>query len=156
LNVGDIIDGDFCEWNDSEYVERVISPIYHKITYNENIFDINITGESEEQNPLGYYYPVHHPITIKAFSSYIEEGSPDTVSEIPDWATYDASTQSFIWRDIYPYGFIDSDGVGVDFPFLNGSHYPFRNLVFRLIPEGSTSISLTSTVVSLPTTDDCE
>ena len=156
LNVGDFIDGDFCEWNDSEYVERVISPIYHKITYNENIFDINITGESEEQNPLGYYYPVHHPITIKAFSSYIEEGSPDKVSEIPDWATYDASTQSFIWRDIYPYGFIDSDGVGVDFPFLNGSHYPFRNLIFRLIPEGSTSISLASTVVSLPTTDDCE
>jgi hypothetical protein len=156
LNVGDIIDGDFCEWNDSEYVERVITPIYHKITYNENIFNINITGESEAQNPLGYYYPVHHPITIKAFSSYIEEGSPDTVSEIPDWATYDASTQSFIWRDIYPYGFIDSDGVGVDFPFLNGSHYPFRNLIFRLIPEGSTSISLTSTFVSLPTTDDCE
>ena len=67
-----------------------------------------------------------------------------------------ADLQSFIWRDIYPYGFIDSAGVGVDFPFLNGSHYPFRNLIFRLIPEGPTSISLTSTAVSLPTTDDCE
>lgn len=155
LSVGDVIDGDFCEWNNSEYQERVISPIYHKITYNENVFDINITGESEEQNPLGYYYQVHHPITIRAFSSYVEEGTPDKVSEIPDWAAYDSSTQSFIWRDIYQYGFIDSDGIGVDFPFLNGTHYPFRNLIFRLIPEGSTSISLTS-VVDLPNTDECE
>lgn len=155
LKVGDVIDGDFCEWNNSEYTERVISPIYHKITYNENIFDINITGESEEQNPLGYYYQVHHPITIRAFSSYIEEGTPDKVSEIPDWATYDNTIQSFIWRDIYPYGFIDSDNIGVDYPFLNGTHYPFRNLIFRLIPEGSTSISLTS-IVALPDTDECE
>jgi len=155
LNVGDVIDGDFCEWNNSEYTERVISPIYHKITYNENVFNINITGESEEQNPLGYYYQVHHPITIRAFSSYIEEGTPDKVSEIPDWATYDNSIQSFIWRDIYPYGFIDSENIGVDYPFLNGTHYPFRNLIFRLIPEGSTSISLTS-IVALPDTDECE
>jgi len=155
LTVGDVIDGDFCEWNNSEYQERVISPIYHKITYNENVFDINITGESEEENPLGYYYQVHHPLKIRAFSSYIEEGTPDKVSEIPDWAAYDESIQSFIWRDIYPYGFVDSDGIGVDYPFLNGSHYPFRNLIFRLIPEGSTSISLTS-VVALPDIDECE
>ena len=66
-----IIDGDFCEWNDSEYTERVVSKIYHKITYNDNVFDINITGESDSMNPLGYYYQVHHPITIKVFSSYI-------------------------------------------------------------------------------------
>ena len=155
LNIDDIIDGDFCEWNDSEYTERVVSKIYHKITYNDNVFDINITGESDSINPLGYYYQVHHPITIKVFSSYIENGDPDKVSEIPDWAVYDNNSQNFIWRDIYPYGYIDSDGDGVDFPFLNGAHYPFKNTIFRLIPEGSTSLSLT-TEVTLPTIDGCE
>jgi hypothetical protein len=77
------------------------------------------------------------------------------VSEIPDWAVYDNNSQNFIWRDIYPYGYIDSDGDGVDFPFLNGAHYPFKNTIFRLIPEGSTSLSLT-TEVTLPTIDGCE
>jgi hypothetical protein len=152
----DTIDGDFCEWNSSQYTERIISNIYHKIIYNENVFDINITNESEEKNPLGFYYPVHHPITIRAFSSYIEEGDSNTTSEIPDWSAYDESTQNFIWRDIYPYGFIDNDGVGVDYPFLNGVHYPFKNLIFRLIPEGTTNISASSNTINLPTTDECE
>jgi hypothetical protein len=155
LDVDDIIDGDFCEWNDFEFKERVVSELYHKITYNENVFNINITGESNPNNPLGFYYQTHHPMTIKKFSSYIEEGDPAKVSEIPNWAIYNQSTKTFFWRDVYPYGYIDPDGVGVDFPFLNGAHYPFKNIVFRLIPEGSTSISL-STVVQQPTTDDCE
>ena len=154
LSKGDIIDGDFCEWNDSEYSERVISNIYHKIIYNENVFDINITNESQEYNPFGFYYQAHHPITLRAFSSYIEEGSSDDTTGIPNWATYDTSTSNFIWRDIYQYGFIDNDNIGVDYPFLNGVHYPFKNLIFRLIPEGSTSINFNT--VSLPTTDDCE
>lgn len=154
LSKGDTIDGDFCEWNDSEYSERVISNIYHKIIYNENVFDINITNESQEYNPFGFYYQTHHPITLRAFSSYIEEGSSDDTTGIPNWATYDTSTSNFIWRDIYQYGFIDNDNIGVDYPFLNGVHYPFKNLIFRLIPEGSTSINFNT--VSLPTTDDCE
>ena len=155
LNVGDVLDGDFCEWNDFEYKERVVSNIYHKITYNSNVFNINITGESTPQNPLGFYYQPHHSMTIKYFSSYIEEGDPAKVSEIPDWAIYNKSTQTFFWRDIYPYGYIDPDGVGSDFPFLNGAHYPFKNIIFRLIPEGSTSIS-TITAPIEPVSDDCE
>lgn len=155
---GDVIDGDFCEWNNSEYNERVISNIYNKITYNENVFDINITGESMEDNPLGFYYRTHHPITIRSFSSYVEEGSSDNVTGIPDWSTYDTSTQNFIWRDIYPYGFIDNDNIGVDYPFLNGVHYPFKNIIFRLIPEGSTTINsgLNTSIIANLTTDDCE
>jgi hypothetical protein len=153
---GDIIDGDFCEFNASEYTERVISNIYHKITFNDNVFDINITGQSDAANPLGYYYQVHHPVTLKSFSSYVEEGQTQDTSGIPNWAVYDDATKNFIWRDIYPYGFIDNDGVGVDYPFLNGVHYPFKNLIFRLIPEGSTTISSSLNVIPLPTTDECE
>ena len=156
LKAGDTIDGDFCEWNDLNYSERVISDIYHKITYNDNVFDINITGESIAENPLGFYYKPHFPIQIRAFSSYIEEGATENTSNIPNYAVYNTSAESFIWRDIYQYGFIDNDGIGVDFPFLNGAHYPYRNSIFRLIPEGSTSVSSTLNTVSQPTIDECE
>jgi hypothetical protein len=156
LKSGDTLDGDFCEWNDLEYSERVISDIYHKITYNDNVFDINITGESIAENPLGFYYKPHLPIQIRAFSSYVEEGAAENTSNIPNYAVYNTSAESFVWRDIYEYGFIDNDGVGVDFPFLNGAHYPYKNSIFRLIPEGSTSVSSTLNTVTQPTIDECE
>ena len=34
LKKDDIIDGDFCEWNESEQIERVISKVNHKIYFN--------------------------------------------------------------------------------------------------------------------------
>jgi hypothetical protein len=156
LSKGDTIDGDFCEWNDSEYLERVISNIYHKIIYNDENFDINITEQAPASNPLGYYYKPHNPIKIRDFSSYIEEGDPVTVSEIPDYAVFSKTNGTFIWRDIYTYGFIDTDGIGVDYPFLNGVHYPFTNTIFRVIPEGVSTPLSTINTVALPTTDECE
>ena len=156
LKYGDMIDGDYCEWNDYEYTERVISDAYHKITYNPNHFDINITGQGFSGNPLGYYYKPHNPIKIRDFSSYIEEGDPATVSEIPDYAVFSKTNGTFIWRDIYTYGFIDTDGIGVDYPFLNGVHYPFTNTIFRVIPEGASTPLSTINTIPLPTTDECE
>jgi hypothetical protein len=38
---------------------------------------------------------------------------------------------------MYDIGFIDNDGNGVDYPFLNNSHYPFNNSLFRLFSDGS-------------------
>ena len=63
---------------------------------------------------------------------------------------------NFIWRDIYPYGFIDDVGRGVDRPFLNDKHYVHENFTFRLIPEGSNIDSINTTQVNDPTIDDCE
>ena len=37
LKAGDVIDGDFCEWNDYEQRERVVSSYYQKIKYNQNV-----------------------------------------------------------------------------------------------------------------------
>jgi hypothetical protein len=41
----------------------------------------------------------------------------------------------FRWRDLYPYGFVDSNGIGVDYPYMNNSHYPFVDTIFRITPE---------------------
>lgn len=152
LKSGDTMFGDFCEYNSSELKERVISPYYHKITYNKNVFQIE---KQPTNNPPGFYYQPHNPITLRVYSPYIEEGDPKTVADIPDYATYNQSRNVFTWRDIYTYGYIDENGNGVNYPFLNGAHYPFKNTIFRLIPEGSNYVP-DNFVVQQPIIDDCQ
>ena len=153
---GDTLDGAFCEWNRYDCVEKELSQIYHKITFNDNVFNINLGQYSNlNSNQFGYYYEPYNKIKIKEYSSYIEEAESTGVEGIPNYATYSENSLSFRWRDIYSYGFIDSLGLGVDYPFLNGAHYPFETTIFRLIPEGSNLDSFI-TIVQDPTTDDCE
>ena len=132
LKVGDVIDGDLCEWNDYLQVERVYSNYYQKIKYNQDIFK---TTENQTTNSPGYYYKPHNPITLRTFSDYVETGSVDEVEGIPNYAYYSNADQEFRWRDLYQYGFIDSEGRGVDYPFMNNAQYPFKDFVFKLIPD---------------------
>jgi hypothetical protein len=152
LNVGDIIDGAYCEWNDYEQIEREISDINHKITFNSNYFDV--PSDSPPTNPLGYYYRPHSKLTIRVFSDYIEEAPRSGVLGIPDYAYYSNLSNSFRWRDLYTYGFIDTSNIGVDYPFLNGKHYPYSNYIFRLYPEGIGLQNINEIVT--PTEDECE
>ena len=153
LKNGDIIDGDFCEWNDYYQVERVISPYYHKIKYNQNVFQ---STSDRNPNSPGFYYTPHNEMIIRVFSDYIESGSPDEVVNIPKYAFYSTQDQQFRWRDLYTYGFIDNLGGGVNYPFLNSAQYPFTNMVFRLIPEG-TNVNLTGiNFPNKPFIDECE
>ena len=75
-------------------------------------------------------------MTIRVFSNYIETGDLQFIDGIPSWAFYSQQEKQFRWRDLYTYGFIDFEGNGVDYPYMNSSHYPFKDGVFRLIPEG--------------------
>ena len=133
LMSGDTIDGDFCEWNDYEQLERVVSPYYHKIRYNQNVFQIT---QDVTTNPPGFYYEPHTPMTIRVFSDYVETGDLQFIDGIPNYAYFSNSDQQFRWRDLYGYGFIDNLNRGVDYPFLNFTQYPFKATQFRLIPEG--------------------
>ena len=138
LQSGDTIDGDFYEWNNFEQKERLISENYHKFTYNDDVFEV----PSVPQNNIfvgryGYYYRPHRKITLRVFSDYIETGNIKNTVDIPDYSYFSTTYNSFIWRDIYEYGFKDAEGDGVDYPFLNGTHYPYGNFIFRIIPEGS-------------------
>ena len=54
LKSGDLIDGDYCEWNDYEQTERVISRYNQKITFNQTYFGLNT--DAPESNQFGYYY----------------------------------------------------------------------------------------------------
>jgi len=164
LTSGDTIDGDFCEWNNFEQFERVISIYQHKITYNNNWFTLTATTLNTS-NQFGYFYSPHSEIQIRAFSDYIEEGDSNLVVGIPDYAYYSTTNALFRWRDLYPYGFIDTDGIGVDYPFLNNSHYPFKNTIFRITPENYNipsdyaqigAVPLNITTIADPLADECE
>lgn len=158
LEVGSLIDGDFCEWNDYYQVERVISPYYHKIKFNQDVFQTS--PDPSNPNSAGYYYNPHSSVTIRVFSDYIEVGDPNTVDNIPSYAFYSQSDEVFRWRDLYTYGFFDNLGRGVDFPFLNSAHYPYANVIFRLIPDDK-GFDLNQAITGLtipykPVIDKCE
>jgi hypothetical protein len=151
LSLGDIINGDFCEFNQVEQREYVLSDIYHKIYFNNEHFTINDLNNS---NPFGYYYKPHHSIKIRAYSDYLEEASVDNIVDAPDYAYYIKSSNKLIWRDIYSYGYIDEKGLGFNYPFINGTHYPYSKIIFRLKPEGSVKQSINE--IANPIIDECE
>ena len=164
---GDTISGDFCEWSNFTQKERIISPYYQKIRYNQDIFK---SSNTPTNNPSGYYYQPHIGMVIRVFSSYIETGQLVNVDNVPSWAYYSNNFKQFMWRDLYSYGFVDENLNGVDYPFLNFSHYPYINGFFRLIPDGDIEAGVegpkfgplsgfsinTGTVVVKPIVDECE
>lgn len=133
LKKDDILDGDFCEWNDYEQSERVVSSYYHKLKYNQTVFQ---TTNNFSTNAPGYYYKPHNPMTLRVFSDYVETAELGLIDNVPNYAFYSSEDQEFRWRDFYTYGFIDNLGRGVDYPFFNMAQYPYTQVIFRLIPEG--------------------
>ena len=93
-------------------------------------------------------------MTIRVFSTSLSEEPYTNITSAPDYSSWLDFTSSFVWRDIYDYGYIDSEGFGVDYPFLNGAHYPRNEIIFRLIADGS-NINYPN-VIPDPTTDECE
>jgi len=155
LKRDDVLDGDFCEWNDYEQIERVVSPYYQKIKYNQDIFQ---TTSPISTNSPGFYYTPHNSMTIRVFSDYIETADANSVDNVPSYSFYSKSDEQFRWRDLYTYGFIDNLGRGVNYPFFNSAQYPFKDFVFRLIPEG---INFNSNLLGVnqsikPLIDECE
>ena len=92
---------------------------------------------------------------LQHYSDYIEEGILGQIVNVPDYAFFSQTNNSFIWRDLYEFGFIDTDGRGVDYPFMNGKHYPYENFIFRIIPEGTNSGPLSGSIQD-PIIDACE
>jgi len=97
----------------------------------------------------------HYPIKIRTFSDYIEFGDTSEIDGIPGHAWYSDFNKIWIWKDIYDYGFIDSEGIGVNHPFTNGAHYPFSNVLFLQKPTQQ-SVNVNSKVINRPIDDDCE
>jgi hypothetical protein len=152
LNSGSTLMGDFCEFNELDQTEVMLSELYHKYSYNSLYFEDNSTTNL----PSGYGYQAHYPVPIRSFSDYIETADPLQVDNVPDYAYFSEYYNQWLWRDLYPYGFTDESGNGVDVPFLNGAHYPFKDILFLQVPMIRDVNGIYGSIIIQPLTDDCE
>jgi len=151
LGLNDVISGGFCEFNQLEQNEYLLSDFFHKLYFNNDYFTLNNLNTT---NPDGYYYKPHNSIPIRVYSDYLEEALIDEVEGAPDYAFYIQSTDRLIWRDIYTYGYVDEKGLGLNYPFINGTHYPTSKIIFRLRPEGTVKQDINA--IGNPLIDECE
>jgi hypothetical protein len=140
IPIGTILTGAFVEYNKKELKERIISESFHKISNPTTIFDFGQTDNtvysgSTETNPVGLYYQTHQRIKLRELSQYIETSKTNDVYNLPENTKYDANEKVWRWRDLYDHGYIDTDGYGTDFPYVNNIHYVKANLNFYLRNE---------------------
>jgi hypothetical protein len=138
--------GAFIEYNRSELQERVISEGYHKFTCKSTIFNhgqiSNVTEDgvvifsgATAFNPFGYFYQPHHRIKLRELSPYVESYKTNEIYGLPENARYFPDEKLWKWRDLYDNGFLDADGFGTNYPFINGIHYIKKDINFYLRNE---------------------
>jgi len=131
--------GDVAEYNRLEQIERILGKVNHTFnTTNREIASAvnNIDFNSPSVNlDLGiryesYFYNPHTRIKLREYSSYIEEGTIDTL----DLPTYSIPMGDgrYLWRDLLDVGTNDMNEDILDYPFMNGVHYIDSNVLFPL------------------------
>jgi hypothetical protein len=153
LTKGTILTGAFVEYNRDEIKERIISETFHKFSHIKKTSDgRNLFNHNQDQpsfysgattgNTVGYYYQPHYRVKLRELSPYVENSKldasqPNTLINLPENAFYDQKEKLWKWRDVYDHGFLDQDGNGTNFPFMNNMHYVVKNINFYLRNEKS-------------------
>lgn len=140
LSVGSTLFGAFVEYNSSEFKERVISESFHKITIPTSIFNHSQSSSSfysgaSANNLAGLFYQTHYRVKLRELSPYIETAETNDILNLPENVKYDTTTNLWKWRDLYDHGYVDPDGYGTNFPFVNNMHYVKRDINFYLRNE---------------------
>jgi hypothetical protein len=147
LTTGSTLVGAFVEYNPKEMKERIISETYHKFYNPIHIFNYNQTGSTipinsitnfsgaSIDNPVGLIYQPHYRVKLRELSPYTETATTNDIFNLPENCTYDATEKVWRWRDLYDHGYIDSEGNGTNFPFVNNTHYVNTLINFYLRNE---------------------
>jgi hypothetical protein len=141
LPVGTILTGAFVEYNRKEMKERIISEPYHKMTIKPSVFNHGQTGDvtsfigATTTNPFGMYYQSLYRIKLRELSPYTETATTNDIYNLPENVTYDSTEKVWRWRDLYDHGYVDVDGYGTNFPFINNTHYVKNDFNFYLRNE---------------------
>jgi hypothetical protein len=141
IPIGTILTGAFVEYNPAEIKERIISEALHKIVHPTTIFDhdqdqnVNEFSGATANNKMGLLYYPHHRIKLRQLSPYIETFNTNNILDLPDNARFFPNEKIWKWRDLYDHGFIDDEGNGTNYPFVNGQHYVKTDFNFYLINE---------------------
>ena len=102
----------------------------------------------------GYYYKPHNRIPIKKQSEAVTVHN--NFEFVDEYATFSMYEGIFRWREILPIGFYESETNGVDYPFVNGAHYPYTNLIFDIKPLLIDKDYTSLPILTRPSYDDCE
>jgi len=134
--------GAFVEYNNSELKERVVSEAFHKFTSPTTIFDhgqddSDILSGSSVNNLHGLVYQPYYRVKIRQLSPYIETSNTNEILNLPENVRYFPSEGLWKWRDLYDQGFVDQDGFGTNYPFINNTHYVKHDINFYLKNEAS-------------------
>lgn len=134
LPKGSELYGDFIEYNEKEMIERVISETFHKIINPTEIFNY---GQNYRTNNLGLFYKPHNKVKLRQLSPYIETAKTYDINNLPENSIYDGEENIWRWRDLYDHGYIDTDGYGTNYPYLNDIHYVKCDINFYLRNENT-------------------
>jgi hypothetical protein len=140
INKDTIINGNFTEYNKFELKEYLISNSHHKLTIPKSIFDYNQDNNQNFSgvtidNTFGLFYQNNYKIKLREESPYIEYSNTNDVFNLPENSKYSISEKKWKWRDLYQHGFIDQEGNGTNYPFLNGAHHIKLDINFYLKNE---------------------
>lgn len=140
LTTGTTLTGAFVEYNRKELKERIISESIHKITNPLTLFDYEqdndeVFSGATFYNQFGLIYQPHYRIKLRELSPYTEFSKTNDIYNLPENTKYDSEDKVWRWRDLYDHGYIDPDGYGTDFSFLNNIHYVKRDINFYLRNE---------------------
>ena len=147
---GDKFLGAFVEYNEFELRERVVSEVFHRLTFNNNLINSGGTGDVIQE---GYYYQPHYTVPIRKFSNSIV--TYKDYRFVPPYATFSEYDNLWRWRSLLEIGFFDERDNGVDYPFVNGHHYTYKNINFFIKPDVNKS-ALTDEIIGPLSVDDCE
>ena len=86
---------------------------------------------------VGYFYQPHYRVKLRELSPYIETSKTKDILNLPENTIYDEKENLWRWRDLYDHGFLDQDGNGTNFPFINNLHYVVKDINFYLRNEKS-------------------
>ena len=140
LSTGTTLTGAFVEYNNSEMKERIISETFHKLTYKLNKFNfLQNVGETypgaSGDNMVGLFYQPHYRVKLRQLSPYIETAKTNDILNLPENTKYFSDEGLWKWRDLYDHGFVDGDGYGTNYPFVNNIHYVHTDINFYLRNE---------------------
>ena len=121
INTNQSFYGDIVEYNKLTVEEKILSEVRHRF---------NRINRDSNGRPEGYYYKPHQIIPIRYWSTFVEQGDINT-DNLPSYAQ-DLNNGSYLWRDLLDIGLNDGQPEILDYPFLNGLHYPYTNINFKL------------------------
>ena len=84
---------------------------------------------------VGLYYQPHYRFKARQLSPYTETFPTDQIENLPENARYFETENLWRWRDLYPHGYVDPDGFGTNYPYMNDIHYVQDDINFYLRNE---------------------